>query len=487
MVAALSAPTTPEDDAFVLAHETSLSYRGWVIVFAAFVSHVTTLGVLYSQGVLYAALLADPTLGADRASGAVFGAAAAATQLLMGFATGASVARFGSRRVALAGAVLLAGGLALVSTQASLAGVIFSFSIFVGGGIAFSFQPAVYLIPLWFRKKRGLAVGIAVSGSGIGTLVIAQILSFCIEAYGWRAALRQLSVGIGIVQVGVAFLLAPPPKRASALAAADADKGAAAALAHSSPPDGAGVGNVAALAHSSPSPAGVDEESVAAGVDEESVGAVDKGGGSVATRQSAGGSWASMLADPALWPILVCTALYGMGLFTVYGHIVAAVADLGLSSETGASAVSAMGLAGAAGRLAMGVFADAQGGVGGRARLCTACLIIAGLAVLALGAAPPLRAGSAYVLCVSLVFGFFSGSVVAQFPPLIAELVGLEKISIALGLVYTTQAPTVLAGPPLAGAFRAALGSYVVVWCAVGALMSLSPLIMLKLHVFLEK
>lgn len=461
MVAAAS----PEDDAYILTREGTLSYRGWVIVFAAFVSHVTTLGVLYSQGVLYAALLADSTLGADRASGAVFGAAAAATQLLMGFLTGASVARFGSRRVALAGAALLSGGLALVSTQATLVGVIFSFSFFVGGGIAFSFQPAVYLIPLWFRRKRGLATGIAVSGSGIGTLVVAQVLAFCINAYGWRMALRQLAVGIGIVQVCVAFLLSPPPTRARALAdAVDGVKDV----------EGAAATTAAQLSVSSSAGETVEKTRVG-------------GGKTEGAESQAQGSWVSLLTDPALWPILVCTALYGMGLFTVYGHIVAAVEDLGLSSETGATAVSAMGLAGAAGRLAMGVFADAQGGVGGRARLCTVCLIIAGLAVLALGAAYPLRAGGVYVICVSLVFGFFSGSVVAQFPPLIAELVGLDKISVALGLIYTTQAPTVLAGPPLAGAMRGALGSYVVVWCAVGALMSLSPLIMIKLHVFLGK
>jgi MCP family monocarboxylic acid transporter-like MFS transporter 13/MCP family monocarboxylic acid transporter-like MFS transporter 12 len=72
-------------------------------------------------------------------------------------------------------------------------------------------------------------------------------------------------------------------------------------------------------------------------------------------------------------------------------------------------------------------------------------------------------------------------------PPLLAELVGLDRLGVALGLVYTTQAPTVLIGPPLAGAMRAALGSYVPVWLCVGALMSLSPLVMLALPVFNDK
>ena len=72
--------TTPEDDALILSAEQTLTYRGWVIVAAAFIAHVSTLGILYSQGILYAALLADAALDANRASGALFGSAAAALQ-----------------------------------------------------------------------------------------------------------------------------------------------------------------------------------------------------------------------------------------------------------------------------------------------------------------------------------------------------------------------------------------------------------------------
>jgi MCP family monocarboxylic acid transporter-like MFS transporter 13/MCP family monocarboxylic acid transporter-like MFS transporter 12 len=164
-----------------------------------------------------------------------------------------------------------------------------------------------------------------------------------------------------------------------------------------------------------------------------------------------------------------------------------AAADLGLAPDAGALAVSAMGLAGAAGRLSMGAFADSCGGAGGRARLCTACLAAAGLAVLALAAAPQLRADATYLCAACAFLGFFSGSVVSQVPPLLAELVGLDRLGPALGLVYTTQAPTVLLGPPMAGAMRAALGSYVGVWLCMGALMTLSPLVMVKLPVFRAK
>ena len=50
-----------------------------------------------------------------------------------------------------------------------------------GAGVALCFQPTVYLVPQWFLARRGLATGIAVSGSGVGTAVVAQVLQASID------------------------------------------------------------------------------------------------------------------------------------------------------------------------------------------------------------------------------------------------------------------------------------------------------------------
>ncbi|MEG0374529.1 MAG: MFS transporter, partial [Raoultibacter sp.] len=50
------------------------------------------------------------------------------------------------------------------------------------------------LISNWFTLKRGLAVSIALSGSGIGGVILSPVTSAMIVGYGWRSAFLLLAV-----------------------------------------------------------------------------------------------------------------------------------------------------------------------------------------------------------------------------------------------------------------------------------------------------
>ncbi len=54
------------------------------------------------------------------------------------------------------------------------------------------------VIANWFDKKRGLATGIALTGSGVGSAVLTQIIVRLIAAYGWRMTFVYLA-GIAAV------------------------------------------------------------------------------------------------------------------------------------------------------------------------------------------------------------------------------------------------------------------------------------------------
>ncbi len=104
--------------------------------------------------------------------------------------------RYGIRRVALPATALYA--LALCSLALLSSNAFWALYIMVGcsAGFGACLGPIVYSksITAWFDKERGIALGIATCGVGLGTLVLPELAEHVIAAFGWRAA--YLAVGI---------------------------------------------------------------------------------------------------------------------------------------------------------------------------------------------------------------------------------------------------------------------------------------------------
>ena len=72
------------------------------------------------------------------------------------------------------------------------------------------YLPAIVTVGHYFKKRRALATGIAVCGSGVGGFVFAPLSEFLIEEYTWKGAMWIIS-GICLNGVVVASLLRPLP------------------------------------------------------------------------------------------------------------------------------------------------------------------------------------------------------------------------------------------------------------------------------------
>ncbi|KAI8334160.1 major facilitator superfamily domain-containing protein [Choanephora cucurbitarum] len=98
------------------------------------------------------------------------------------------------------GTVLAPLALILASFATELWQVYLSQGVLFGIGSAFVFSPSVTLPSQWFTSKRGLATGIAVSGSGVGGVCLAPMVQKLIATLGYRNALRiQGSFGFGLL------------------------------------------------------------------------------------------------------------------------------------------------------------------------------------------------------------------------------------------------------------------------------------------------
>jgi MFS family permease len=179
-------PAVPEIP--VLRDNRGLFY-GWFVVAAAFAVTFVGFGCTYSFSAFIESLLRD--FGASRGSVSLVFALAGFLYFSVGSISGPLADRFGSRRLALIGMILIGAGLVAASVAQSLLQVYAAYGLGIGLGVGCSYVPAVGAVPRWFARRRGLASGIASSGIGFGTLIVPPLASLLIKDVGWRGFLAR--------------------------------------------------------------------------------------------------------------------------------------------------------------------------------------------------------------------------------------------------------------------------------------------------------
>ena len=176
---------------------------------AAFTALFTVFGIAYSYGAFVEALRAD--LGGSRAAGAALFSATTLIFFGLGSVTGTAADRYGPRRVLLVGAAVLGSGLLATAHAASLTVALVTYGIGVGIGVACAYVPMVALVGAWFERRRTFALGIAVAGIGMGTLIVPPAAAALVEAIGWRDAYTVLAVaGTGVLLACAVVVRAAP-------------------------------------------------------------------------------------------------------------------------------------------------------------------------------------------------------------------------------------------------------------------------------------
>ncbi|KAM4599914.1 monocarboxylate transporter 12-B-like [Fundulus diaphanus] len=100
--------------------------------------------------------------------------------------------RLSCRTTVFLGALLSSAGLVLSSFASSLEFLYASLGALTGLGFSLCYTPAIAMVGKYFNERKALAYGIALSGSGIGTFLLAPAVQLLIEHYSWRGALLIL-------------------------------------------------------------------------------------------------------------------------------------------------------------------------------------------------------------------------------------------------------------------------------------------------------
>ena len=151
---------------------------GWLVVFACFCTTFTLDGIGYSFGMFMKPLKRE--MVENNMAISTIGSLQIAVYLFSGPLVARLVAKFGVRIVAITGSLLAGVGLLAASLSSSLPLLMLSYSGVSGLGLGFLYIPGVVASQAHFTRRRALAVGIAVCGTGVGTLVLPPLVEWAI-------------------------------------------------------------------------------------------------------------------------------------------------------------------------------------------------------------------------------------------------------------------------------------------------------------------
>ncbi len=187
--------------AAALARRLGIFY-GWVIVAVSFTVLNLAFGVRLSFSIFFEALTRSSEFTWSRADTAGVFSLTMILALVLTGPVGWLLDRLGPRRVYLLGLTVMASGLALTSRLQNLLQFYLFYGVWTGAGISIlGLAIHAATISRWFsaRGRRGLAIGVAFSGTGVGILVLAPVVERFIALYGWRTAYLILAGLVALV------------------------------------------------------------------------------------------------------------------------------------------------------------------------------------------------------------------------------------------------------------------------------------------------
>jgi MFS family permease len=206
-----SSKTSPALPAVRLRSISPPLFYGWVLVAVAFVTMAVGVNARTAFSLLFPAILDE--FGWDRGMTAGAFSFGFLISALVTPCIGWLMDLRGPRLVIELGVAAMGAGLILAVLVREPWQLYLSLGALVGGGVnclAYTGQ-SLYLTN-WFVRRRGLALSIAFSGVGIGSITVLPWVAALIAEVGWRAACLRLGILVLVLLVPLNLLLKRRPE-----------------------------------------------------------------------------------------------------------------------------------------------------------------------------------------------------------------------------------------------------------------------------------
>ena len=331
------------------------------------------------------------------------------------------VDRVGSRRVLLPSYLAFGFLLALIPLLADRLWLLYLLFFLIGSLAAGSNAlPFLRTISAWFDRRRGLALGIAMGGSGMGYVYVPPAVQYMIDNHGWRSGYFMLGIVTVIVAVPLIYFVLRE------------------------------------------SPAKSDLE----GVDELRTARADTATG-VQTPTL------TLLKQPLLWQLFLIFCLLSFCLYGVLSHLVPMLRDRGMAPGSAALVQSTLGMALVASRVIIGYIIDRIFAP----HVAVACFLLSavGIALLAYGAI------DAIAVIAVIFIGISLGAEIDMLAFLAGRYFGVQNFGRVYGVLFMSFLIGTSLGPVGYGLAYEILGSYDGVLFASIVLMVVSAIFTLPL------
>lgn len=331
---------------------------------------------------------------------------------------GIAVDRFGPRRLIMAGSLIAAAGLFLLSRTDSLGAFYGGFALLALGTSSSTGIVLMTGVANWFRRRIGMATGVAISGFGFSGLLIPLIVHL-IDLYEWRTAMAMLAAGALVTVLPLSLVFRHSPEQYGHALDGDSEEGDRQAQ---------------------PEPAREAGE----------------------TPQDLNISRA--LKSGTFWRIVGLSLCHMIVMSSIVVHVMPYLSSIGIGRTTASLIAAGIPLSSIAGRLGFGWLGDK---LDRRKATASAFLLIA-LGAVCFGLASIV--GLWPLIPFLAFFGVGYGGSNALRIALAREHFGRSNFGSVFGLAMGLSVLGGIMAPPLAGLVYDSFGSYQVVWFAFAAL-----------------
>jgi MFS family permease len=273
----------------------------------------------------------------------------------------------------------------------------------IGSGIAWALPLST--VQRWFIYRRGLALGLALSGIGIGTFIWAPVVTYFIYTSGWRIAYIVMGFASWLLLTFAALIITTPEKK--------------------------GCRPYGEKRNPSKAIEGTSSDSLEQDFD---------------TSQA--------IRTPQLWLICLIQFLFNMGVFLIFVHLVPYCIHMGIGKLEAGKAMGLVGGISVLGRIITPAFVEkrlaAKWGLG---------LLICGMGAGFMQVYLNLVSSLYMVYVFVFVYGFFYGSWIPTVVALTGSYFGVRNLGSILGLTQIGLVGGII-GPMLGGVVYDKTGHY---------------------------